>query len=74
MEYLGLFIEIIFLFIGVYVYLFARGVLKVKNPDTQKRAETFRVKNARWLRIVGLALFAIMAVNIYMHIKQLFFM
>lgn len=72
MEYFGLLFEILFFIIGIYLYLFARGIVRTGNPDLQKRAETFRSSNAWWLRLLGLAIAAIMGMNIYFHLVQLF--
>jgi len=71
MEYVGLFFEIVFFGIGLYLYLFARGKFSVKNPEMKKRMEAFRQKNSGWMRLLGLALMAIMLVNIALHIQQL---
>lgn len=71
MEYLGLVFELIFLAIGVYVYLFAIGKVSTSDPEARKRAEAFRQKNAWWLRLLSLLLIAIMVVNLYLHIAQL---
>jgi hypothetical protein len=71
MEYLGLVFEILLLAIGVYTYLFAIGKFRISDPEAQKKAETFR-KNNQWLRYAGLALTAVMLVNIYLHLVQLF--
>ncbi len=71
MEYLGLVIEIIFFALGVYLYLFARGFVRVKNPELQARAEDFRKDNAGWMRLLGLALAAIMLMNIVLHVMDL---
>ena len=71
MEYLGLFFEFVLLVVGVYMYLFARGFLKAKDPEVQKKAEAFRSRNAWLLRIGGLALTAIMALNLVLHIREL---
>ncbi len=71
MELIGLVIELIFLALAVYLYLFARGRVKAKDAALQKKAEAFRRDNAGWLRILSLALMAIMAVNIVLHIMQL---
>ena len=71
MEYLGLIFETIFLALGVYVYLFSIGKLRSKDPEIQKKAEDFRLKNKTWLRISALLLMALMSVNIYLHITEL---
>ncbi|MCO6475881.1 MAG: hypothetical protein J5I94_04630 [Phaeodactylibacter sp.] len=72
MEYLGLFIEFLFLAMGIYLYLFSIGRLKSGDEKAQKRAEEFRRRNAGWLRVASLLLIALMVVNIYLHIAQLF--
>ena len=72
MEYIGLFFEIVFLALGVYLYLFSRGKLKAKDPQLQAKAENFRKNNASWLRLAALAIMAIMTLNIFVHLSQLF--
>ncbi|MBK6904647.1 MAG: hypothetical protein IPH04_18055 [Saprospirales bacterium] len=72
MEYLGLLFELLFFSLGVYLYLFARGMVRSGNPERQKRAESFRASNSWWLRLLGLAIAAIMGVNTYLHLVQLF--
>ena len=72
MEFLGLFFELLFLVMGVYLYLFAIGRVSTKDPKARERAEAFRAKNGWWLRLLSLALIAIMVVNIYLHLVQLF--
>jgi hypothetical protein len=71
LDYLGLIFEIIFLALGVYMYLFAIGKLTSKDPEIQKKAEAFRQKNKTWMRIASLLLVAMMSVNIYLHIVEL---
>lgn len=71
-EYIGLLFEFIFLGIGIYLYLLARGLVKTGNPELQKRAEAFLEGNAWWVRLLALAIIAIMVLNIYLHIRQLF--
>lgn len=72
MELIGLLVEILLLALGVYLYLFARGIIKVKDPQRRERAESFRQQNATWMRLLGLALAAIMLLNVVLHISQLF--
>lgn len=67
----GLVIEIIFFAIGVYLYLFARGLVKAGSPEQRTRAEAFRSENATWMRLLGLALAAVMLLNILLHIGEL---
>ena len=71
MEYFGLLVEFLFLCLGLYLYLFAVGKVKSGDEAAQKKAEAFRQKNMIWLRPAALALTAIMAVNLYIHIRQM---
>ncbi len=71
MEYLGLLFEVLLFLLGLYLYLFATGRLRSKDEKLQKRADNFRRQNAWWLRVGALALMALMAVNIYLHLRQL---
>ena len=68
---LGLIIQIVFLIIGLYLYLFARGLVSFGTPEARARAEEFRKDNATWMRLMGLALAAIMAMNVFFHVKEL---
>ncbi|MBB4077757.1 hypothetical protein GGR28_000358 [Lewinella aquimaris] len=68
---IGLVIELLFLALGVYLYLFARGAVKVGKPDTRSRAEEFRRDNATWMRLLGLALAAVMLLNVILHVREL---
>jgi len=72
MEYLGLIFEIIFLFIGIYLYLFVRGFVTQKDPQAQAKMEEFRLKNGWWLRMAAIALIAVMTINIALHVRDLF--
>lgn len=71
MEFLGLILEVLFLGIGVYIYLFSRGFFKSKDPEVEKKAEAFRKKNGWWLRLLALALVAVMLLNLIFHIQDL---
>ena len=71
MEYSGLLFEIIFLGMGIYLYLVSAGKIIPKDELARKRSESFRSKNAGWLRPVSLALVAIMIVNIFLHVRDL---
>jgi len=71
MEYLGLLLEILFFGFGLYLYLLAIGKMQAKDPEAAERLEAFRKRNAWWMRIGGLAIMALMLVNIYLHIVQL---
>jgi hypothetical protein len=71
-NYIGLLFEIIFFAIGVYLYLFARGLVRTGNSELQKKAEAFRQDNAWWMRLLGLAIAAIMGANIFLHLREIF--
>ena len=71
MAYTGLVLELIFLAFAVYVYLFSRGFVKFGNAETRKRAEEFRLNNATWMRLLALALIAVMSLNIILHLRDL---
>jgi hypothetical protein len=68
---LSLIIEIAFLGIGIYLYLFARGLVSFGKPEARARAESFRQDNATWMRLLGLGLAAIMALNVVFHIREM---
>ncbi|NJB85582.1 hypothetical protein GGR26_001327 [Lewinella marina] len=68
---IGLFIELILLAVGVYLYLFARGMLRFGSAEARARAEVFRADNATWMRLLGLALAALMLVNVVLHVRDL---
>ena len=71
LSYLGLAIEVILLAVGVYLYLFARGLLRFGKPEVRARAEAFRRENATWMRLLGLLLAALMLVNVVLHVGEL---
>lgn len=73
MEYLGLIVEILFLLLGIQVYRFTIGRIKPRKPEARAKAEQFRQENKGWMRILSLALIAIMAVEISLHVVQLLF-
>lgn len=58
--------EFIFLCAGIYMYLFAAGHIKFSDFEAEAKAQKIRRKNGRWLRILGLAVAAIMTVNLYL--------
>lgn len=72
MEWIGLLTEVLFLALGVYLYLFAVGGIKFKDPNFARRAEKFRQENRSWLRFAALALMAIMFVNVFLSLSVLF--
>ena len=69
--WLGLIIEILLFALGMYIYLFSRGFFKFGNEEVRERSEQFRKENAGWMRILGLALAAIMLMNIIFHIREM---
>ncbi len=69
---IGLVIELLLLALGVYLYLFARGGVKAGSPEQRKRAEAFRQDNKGWMRLLGLALAAVMLLNVILHLTELF--
>ena len=73
MNILSLLLELVLLAFAIYVYLFARGLVNPAGKDerVQTRSEEFRAKNGGWLRIVALALMAIMVLNIILHVREL---
>ena len=72
MNILGLIVEILLLALGVYVYFFSRGAIKLKDPEREERALAFRNENGRILRLMSLALSAVMLVNLLLRLQQYF--
>lgn len=70
-SYLGLAIEILLFACGLYLYLYARGIIQPGSGDARERAEAFRRENATWMRLLGLALAALMLVNVVLHLRDL---
>lgn len=70
MDILGLIFEILFLGLGVYIYLFVRGFIKHEDAKKQAKADDFRKENGWWLRLMAIALMAIMTINIILHIQD----
>lgn len=60
----GFVIQLLFLAIGVYLYLFSRGWIRFGNSEVRQKSEAFRAENAGWMRFLGLALAAVMLANI----------
>ena len=71
METLSLIVELLLLALGVYLYLFSRGMIRSKDAERQQRAEKFRKENALWMRILGLGLAAVMLLNVILHVSQM---
>ena len=70
MDVLGFVVECLLLALGIYLYLFARGIITIKDPDRAARADAFRRDNAGWMRLLGLALAAVMLLNVVLHLSQ----
>ncbi|MEM9930945.1 MAG: hypothetical protein AAF840_14080 [Bacteroidota bacterium] len=64
-------LEILLFALGLYLYLFARGLVKFGKPEARERAEAFRKENGTWMRLLGLALAAIMGLNVFFHIQEM---
>jgi hypothetical protein len=64
----SLIVQAIFFALGVYVYLFSRGFIQFGDEEVMKRSEEFRAENATWMRLAGLALAAVMGVNIILQV------
>ena len=67
----GLIFYVLFFAIGVYLYLFARGIIRFGNEETRARAEEFRSENATWMRLIGLLVAAIMGANAFFEIRAM---
>jgi hypothetical protein len=71
MEYIGLLFEIAFLLLGIFVYRLSTGKMKVSESQ-RPMMERFIKENGSIMRILSLALMAIMSLEIALHIFQLF--
>lgn len=71
-ELLGLLVELLFLLLGLQVYRFASGKIVPRDPKARVRSEQFRKENAVWMRPLALLLMAIMAIELLLHVYQLF--
>jgi len=71
MQVASLVIELLLFGLGLYLYLFAIGQVRAKNPEAQKKMNDFRSQNSGWMRYGGLALMAIMLVNIVLHVRDM---
>ena len=67
----ALLLHLVFFAIGTYMYLFSRGYIRSKEPEAQARAEAFRQENATWMRYLGLALAAVMLLNLFFDVQLL---
>jgi hypothetical protein len=71
-QYVGILVEILLLAVAIYIYLFAIGVTKIKKPGQAEKAEKFIKENGSWLKILALALMAIMFFNVVLSLGALF--
>lgn len=60
-----------FFALGVYLYLFSRGVIRFGKDEVRARAEEFRSENATWMRYLGLLVAAIMGMNMVLEVKAM---
>ncbi|MEO0341268.1 MAG: hypothetical protein AAF242_18915, partial [Bacteroidota bacterium] len=70
MKFTALIVQLILLAIGTYLYLLSIGALKFKNPNQQEKVNQFRKENS-WLRILALALMAIMFFNVVLTVMEM---
>ena len=71
MELAGLIFEILFLVVGILVYRMSTGKMKVHEMQ-RPAMERFVKENGRIMRILSLALIAMMTFEIFLHVIQLF--
>jgi hypothetical protein len=71
MDFLGLIFECIFFGLGLFLYLYSKGKVKITTHGSDAKAEAFRQKNSRWLRILSLLLMAVMSFEIVLHLRDL---
>jgi hypothetical protein len=71
MDLIGLIVECLFLAAAIYLFAFARGRIRHRDPERQQKLESFRKSNAGWLTILSIGMGIIMLLNIIVHIKQL---
>jgi|AntRauTorckE5430_2_1112549.scaffolds.fasta_scaffold01125_2 hypothetical protein len=67
----GLIVELFLFLLGLYIYLFARGLVSFGSVEARARAEAFRKDNATWMRLMGLGLAAVMGLNVFFHLREL---
>lgn len=68
---IGLLIHLVFFVIGLYLYLFSRGMVAYGRDEIRERAEIFRTENKVWMRYLGLALAAVMLLNLVYDVRAL---
>lgn len=69
MEIFGVLFECVFYFIGWWIYRFSLGKIKF-SPNKQQQMEALRRENQTILRFGGLAIMAIMVLEIGLHLIQ----
>lgn len=67
----GLIVEFLLFLLGLYIYLFARGLVSFGSEAARARADAFRQDNATWMRLMGLGLAAVMGLNLFFHVREL---
>ncbi|MGK0365818.1 MAG: hypothetical protein ACI85O_002886 [Saprospiraceae bacterium] len=70
-QYMGLLFETAFFCGGIYLYLFAIGRIKFNSFEAEAKAAKIRRENGGMLRILSLAVVAIMLMNMYLSIRDL---
>jgi len=70
-DLLGLIFEITLLAMAIYLYLFAIGKISAPDENIRKKSDAFREKNGTWLRVLSLAMIAIMLINLFLHLQHL---
>ena len=71
MEFIGLLFEILFLLLGIFVYRLSTGKMNVHEMQ-RPAMERFIKENGNIMRLLSLALIAIMTVEVLLHIFQMF--
>ena len=71
MEYIGLFFELLLFFSACTSTFTLSASCNPRVESAQAQVANFRERNGWWMRLGGLAIMAIMLVNIYLHIVQL---
>jgi hypothetical protein len=71
MQILGLLFEVALFAAACFLYFFSIGALPSKSGKRASEVEAFRRENSRWLRLLSLALMAIMFVNIFISLRAL---
>ncbi len=70
MEALTYVYEIVFLGIGIYMFLYSTGRIKAKDPARAAEIEKFRKSLNPWLTILSVVMIVLFALNLILHISQ----